>query len=390
MTGLLVTLCLLLTALAVGPVMGYLAWLRGGHTPPDASPHGPAGGWPRVDVILPVHNEARWLEDKLRGLAALRYPRAHVRFWIADGASSDGTTAIAAAWVRRHARFRLLTLAAADKVAQLNAALGRSDADWLLVTDADAHLPPDTLLTLVRCATSAPDVAVVGAAVEPAHAHAFERLHWRISNRLRLRESARGAASIVTGPCYLFARDLLARLPGDVVADDVHVALAAAAGGRRVAFVDAHVVEQRAPHTLAELFAHKRRKADAYLREVFRFLPLVGRMPRAARAVFLWRAAQLLLVPVLSVAAILGTAELVWQAELPLAAATALALVCAPLGALLWLGRRGPADLALGMALAALLVAVLLTALAGYPFSRQTACYPKLTTRLHHPTEEQP
>lgn len=307
-----------------------------------------------------------------------------------DGASSDGTARIAAAWVKRHARFRLLTLAAADKVAQLNAALGRSDADWLLVTDADARLPPDTLLTLVRRATAAPDVAVVGAAVEPAHAHALERLHWRISNHLRLRESARGAASIVTGPCYLFARDLLARLPGDVVADDVHVALAAAADGRRVAFVEARVVEQRAPRALAELFAHKRRKADAYLREVFRFLPRVGRMPRAARAVFLWRAAQLLLVPALSVAAILSTAELVWQAQLPVAAGAALALVCAPVGALLWLGRRGPADLALGVALAALLVAVLLTALAGYPFSRQTACYPKLATRLQHPTEEQP
>jgi hypothetical protein len=47
----------------------------------------------------------------------------------------------------------------------------------------------------------------------------------------------------------------------------------------------------------AQLLRHKRRKADAYLREVFRLLPGALRMPRPMRAIVLWRAAVLCLVP---------------------------------------------------------------------------------------------
>jgi cellulose synthase/poly-beta-1,6-N-acetylglucosamine synthase-like glycosyltransferase len=361
-------------------VVGYLAWLVRGH-PPGAKGAAPAlVGWPRVDVVVPVHNEATLIEGKLANLSALRYPRDRVRILIVDGNSSDRTSELVEAWIRHEPGFQLVRLPLAHKVVQLNAALAHSDADWVLVTDGDAWLPQETLCSLVTAGEADADLAVVGTPVEPAHTHPLERRHWALTNYLRQAESRRGSASIVAGPCYLFRRRLLRHFPEDVVADDVHVAFAAAASGARVGYVHPAVTELRSPTHLRELFWHKVRKADAYLREVFRFLPRLGAMRSPAREVFLWHAAQMLVVPTLLGAVLIGLVG--WLAgtrvtpDGALLTGSAAALVAT--GASMADGRAR--RLAEGMALGMLLMLVLLTALLAYPFSRQSACYPKVVS----------
>lgn len=373
----LLTIFLLTVLLA-----GYLVWLGRGRRFEVGSSSSALMDWPLVDIIVAVHDEVGWIEEKLRNLSELRYPAARLKIWIVDGASSDGTAEAAAAWIRSGERFELLRLAVANKTAQLNAALGQSRGEWVMVTDGDARLGPDTLATLVASGEADAELAVVGTPVEPARAHALDALHWRMHNWLRQQESRLGFASIVTAPCYLFRRSLLATFPEDVVADDVHVALTAAACGRRVGFVAAAVTELRSPMRLIDLFRHKVRKADAYLREIFRFLPCLGAMASPAREVFLWRAAQMTIVPALATVTLMALAGWVASAEV-LAVGMILA---APAGALLgiaiWLGWRYMPMLLQGLALAGLLMVVLLAALAAYPFSRQTSCYPKVASTV--------
>lgn len=372
----------LASALLICLLVGYLAWLlRGG--PPGAKRVELAPAlfdWPRVDVVVPVHNEAALIEAKLANLSALRYPRDRVRILIVDGDSSDTTAELVEAWIRHEPGFQLLRLPLAHKMLQLNAALAYSDADWVLVTDGDAWLPPETLAALVTAGEADADLAVVGTPVEPAHAHPLERRHWAIMNYLREAESRRGSASIVAGPCYLFRRRLLRALPEDVVADDVHVAFAAAASGGRVGYVQPAVTELRSPTHLRELFWHKVRKADAYLREIFRFLPRLGAMRSPAREVFLWHATQMILVPAALGAVLIGLVGVLTGTRLTpdgaLLTGTALALVVTGAS----LADRHARRLVEGVALGILLIVVLLTALIAYPFSRQNACYPKVVS----------
>lgn len=333
-----------------------------------------------VEIVVAVRDEADWIEEKLRDLAALDSPPGGVAFWIVDGASVDATPEIVARWAERDPRFRLLRTAVGDKIAQLNAVLRILRAPWVMVTDADARLAPDTVTALLGAVEAEPLLAVVGVPVEPASAHPLERLHWRSLNRLRRAESGRGCAAIVTGPCYLFRRELLPHgFPADVVADDVHVAFTGAAAGRRVGFVDRMAVELRSPRTLVALFRHKVRKAEAYLREVVRFLPAARRLTPPARGVFLWRAAQMLLFPFAMAAGAAALAATAASAEpTHLASAAAAVAVALALDAALAAARRRPARLVPGAALGALLAAVLLVALVGLPFSRRTAAYPKI------------
>jgi cellulose synthase/poly-beta-1,6-N-acetylglucosamine synthase-like glycosyltransferase len=317
---------------AVLLVAAYALWLL---TAPRARRENTNGDRPPVLVVVPVYDEAQLIAGKLENLAALTYPRR--RIVLVDGGSSDGTIAAI-----ERSGFALLRTSLRDKTAQLNEALRLfADEDWILVTDADALLGADTIERLMS-ATDA-TIGVVGASVRPAAAHELESLHWRATDWLRAREFDRGSAGIVAAPCYLARREHLCDLPPDVIADDIHVASRAMRAGQRVAHSEASVVELRSPQNVRDLLRHKSRKADAYLREIFRFLPY--RMP----AVFFWRATLLTIVPLLAMLA---------------------CVLAAPL-ALIALALK-PARLAV------VLTAVSAAALLRYPFSRQAACFPKI------------
>jgi hypothetical protein len=371
-------LALLLGVLDVTLVLGYLGWLAR-HEPPPASPPCRPVSWPSVDVIVPVRNEAEWIEDKLRNLDELRYPADRLRVWIVDGASTDGTADIVQGQIARDPRLSLIRFPVASKTAQLNAALRRCDADWVMVTDADARLPAETLELMMAAGEADARTGVVGAPVDPAGPHALEALHWRLGNYLRGREGRCGCASLVAGPCYAFRRALLAAWPDDVVADDLHATFTAMATGRRVTLIDAAVTELRTPRRLDGLFRLKFRRAHAYLREVFRFLPRTPTMPSPARAVFLWRAAHLIVLPVLLVAT--AGLALVWLGRLMASPTAPLwAGGMAGVAALSCWGSQGARKLATVLALGALIVPTLLLALMAQPLWRQTAAFPKVAT----------
>ncbi|HEX9986218.1 MAG TPA: glycosyltransferase family 2 protein, partial [Thermoanaerobaculia bacterium] len=192
----------------------------------------------------------------------------------------------------------------------------------------------------------------------PTSAHALEALHWRATDWLRAREADRGSAAIVAAPCYLARRELLAAMPSDTVADDVHVACRAMLAGQRVGHADATVLELRSPRSLGALLRHKYRKADAYLREIVRFLPSAPRIASPMRAIFLWRAALLTLVPLLGT---LAGIAFILDGAFEAGVAIALLLALKP------------------MRLAAVLAAVSAVALLTYPFSRQAASFPKIS-----------
>jgi cellulose synthase/poly-beta-1,6-N-acetylglucosamine synthase-like glycosyltransferase len=364
MTSLAIGAALLVASVAI--VVAYAAWLvaaRPRPTHPAENTNEP------VLVIVAVYDEAPLIERKLENLLALTYPTK--RIVIVDGGSRDGTIGRVSRWIGSRPGFHLLETRHRNKTAQLREALMFGDEPWVLVTDADALLEPDTIERLLDVAACDDAVSVVGTRVRPAAAHALESMHWRATDWLRSREYDRGSAAIVAAPCYLARREFLA-LPVDAIADDVHVACSAMLAGRRVGLSQALVLELRSPRSLRALLRHKYRKAGAYLREIVRFVPLARRMPAPLRAIFLWRAALLTIVPLL---AMLGGAAFVGGIVL-LSGAYAIWLV--PGFALLLV--LPPAR---GAALAAVLAAVSAAALVTYPFSRQAASFPKIL----HPSE---
>jgi cellulose synthase/poly-beta-1,6-N-acetylglucosamine synthase-like glycosyltransferase len=370
-----------LLAMGASIAGGYLLWLL---LPERRSRvERTLGEQPAVLIVVPVFDEAPLIAGKLANLAELQYPPEQRRVVLVDGGSSDGTLEILVPLVAANRGFELLRTRHRNKTAQILAALHAStDEEWVLVTDADARLAPDTLQQLLSVVSADEAIGVVGAHVMPRDAHALESLHWRFADWLRERECARGSAAIVTAPCYLTERRFLANMPDDALADDIHVACSAMLAGRRVGHAAASVLELRSPQSVSALLRHKFRKADAYLREIFRFLPEAHRMKRPMRAMFLWRAALLTLLPLAAVMALLvAAAAMVSGSATPSFETAGGAAMIVLLAAAFPQGRR---VLRFG-ALATLLTAVSAAALLRYPFSRQTASFPKIVSPSDHP-----
>jgi cellulose synthase/poly-beta-1,6-N-acetylglucosamine synthase-like glycosyltransferase len=339
---------------------------------------------PSILVVVPVFNEARLIGGKLTNLARLSYPSDRHHVVIIDGGSTDGTVDQLNGWMSRHRGFTMIHTTLRDKTAQIAVALSAcAETEWVLVTDVDARTDADIIEQLLAVTTLDPSTGVVGTPVEPRNAHPLERLHWRFADWLREHEFHCGSAGIVAGPCYLARRELIAGMPPDTVADDVHVACRAMAAGQRVGFRrSALVVEMRSPNTLLRLFTHKYRKASAYFREIFRFLPHACLMPEPMRRVFLWRAALMMGAPV---TAAVGCTAIVTAFES--GAVTASEMIVPLLPALLALAMRRGRHAAQLAALAALLTCASVAALVTYPFLRQTASFPKVLDPADLPSE---
>jgi cellulose synthase/poly-beta-1,6-N-acetylglucosamine synthase-like glycosyltransferase len=331
-------------------------------------------GLPTVDVIVAFHNESRLLPGKLANLLRLDYPRHLLRFILVDGHSTDGSVKAVEEMARRDERFIVLRATAANKTQQINLALTRCMAEWVVLTDADAHLPRFTLRKLIAVTTD-PRVVVAGVLHRPGPAMRLDRVHWRAWNASRRIEYRVGSTSAALGPCYMIRSGWLARLPADVVADDMYISFAALVSGRRIALAETLVTERRAPSSTLAVWYHKLRKARAFLREVLRFLPGALRMRSPMRELFLWRAAATTVAPLI----ILGTVACgLAIAPKAVAALSIFALACCFTPAEMlapWRWWRWLVAAASHVGLALVLAGVLCVALASLPFFPQQASF---------------
>lgn len=343
--------------------------------------------WPAVTLVVATLNEAVLMPGKLRETAALDYPREALQVVLVDGGSSDGTQSISADHAARHPGVLYLETTLANKARQINEALAHIRTPWVLVTDADARMPADTLRRLVRVALSDSRIAVVGTTVMPRQPYPLDAWHWRISNALRRVEHRFGRTTgLVVAPCYLFRRALLDQLPNDTIADDVHVACLAAQAGWRSALVMCDVEELRAATTLRGWLHHKVGRTAGYLREVFRFLPTASRMAWPMRTVFLWRAAALTIGPPIALALLVMLAFMAGPAVV--AGVGGFVLAAGAIRGIPTIGRS-LIDGAIALALPFWLVLITMTALVLHLFIGTRTLSPRTSLRTHE-TEARP
>lgn len=103
---------------------------------------------PRVAVIVPVYNGARWLEDCLLSVQAQGYPDWGC--WIMDDASTDETPKIANRWAQKEKFVHHRNLVRGGCAKARNIGYQASESEFLLFLDGDDILTGDALTRLVK------------------------------------------------------------------------------------------------------------------------------------------------------------------------------------------------------------------------------------------------
>ena len=251
--------------------LGILLHLRL-RVPVLAPAHGPAPSpaLPALSVVLPVRDEARNVRDCLSSLLAQDYP--HFEVIVLDDCSRDATASIAREVARFHPRAKVLCGAPPPmgwigKSRANHQAQRHAHGTWLLFTDADVRLHPQTLSQAVTAAqdSGADTISVVQhlecrgfweRVLQPAFAQFILTVRPPLLVNSRWSRTA-----YATGQFILVRREAYDRSGGhaavrDDIADDVALAGLLKRCGYALLLVDAtKMVRVRMYHGLGEIRA---------------------------------------------------------------------------------------------------------------------------------------
>lgn len=209
---------------------------------------------PTVTVVVPAYNAAATIEDCVRSLLALRYPRERLELLVVDNGSGDRTVGA----LRPYGQWiTVLHEPRRGPAAARNAGVRRAASEVIAFTDADCVVDPGWLLPLVA-ALEEPAVGVAGGEIRALPpANDVERFGETIhDHRLAIEALAPPYAITMS---WASRRVVLLELGGfDECcrrAEDVELSYRMLQAGYQLVFAPGSLVYHRNEHDLAGLFS---------------------------------------------------------------------------------------------------------------------------------------
>jgi len=229
---------------------------------------------PRVSIIVAARNEADNIENCVRSLVAIDYPRELLDVIIADDRSTDGTPEIVSRFTRDNKHIRLLHIGAESELppGKTNAVTCGADVatgDILMFTDADCVVPPTWVRDTVKYYADPRVGAVAGftSLIGRPLMEQMQAMDWFVlfsvaaaTTRVGFPVTAVGTNLSVRKQAYDSVGGYR-KIPFSVTEDYALYHAVTATGGWKARFpMDPGTLVQSLPcHTLGQLFGQKRR-----------------------------------------------------------------------------------------------------------------------------------
>jgi len=256
MTAAVLSLCGLIALVYLGyPLLiGLVGLVRRRHPRADSS------HLPPLALLIPAHNEATVIADKLANALESDYPPDRLRVYVISDASDDGTDGVVSGM--GDPRVRLIRQERREgKVNALKRGIAAAeDAEIICFSDANSRYEPDALRKLAavfadpRVGAACGRLRLLG--TERSGTAAGEGLYWRYEDAIKAAESLSGTMLMGAGTIYAARRELIPDVPAHR-ADDSIVPLTIAVGGRQVAWVPEAVAWERTAVDAGEEFRRK-------------------------------------------------------------------------------------------------------------------------------------
>ena len=195
---------------------------------------------PGLTMVVPAHNEALVISQKIANFLSLDYPKDRLRLVIGSDGSTDGTASRAA---EVSAQAPQVTVLAFDerkgKVNVINRIVPTLRTPLVVLSDANTHYDRGSLRRLVRHFSDGRVGAVCGRLLlvqEGEDACEEETVYWRYETFLKLRESQLGTMTSINGQVLAFRRELFVGLPEDCITEDQYLGLQILLRGFQIRF----------------------------------------------------------------------------------------------------------------------------------------------------------
>ncbi len=185
---------------------------------------------PFVTLIIPAHNEADCIENKIKNAIGIDYDKDKLEIIVASDASTDNTVQLAK---RMSPEIKVLDFAErSGKMGTVNKAVKEASGEIIILTDANSLFASYTVRQLVRHFIN-PLVGCVGGAKIIRNAPSAinstgmgEGRYWKYETVLKTIESRTGSCVGVDGSIYAVRRSIYPFPPTDrIIMDDLAVSL---------------------------------------------------------------------------------------------------------------------------------------------------------------------
>ena len=129
--------------------------------------------WPTVSVVMPIRNEAKYLQQSVQSILLQTYPR-EFDICLAVAPSSDATEAIAQSLCAQNHRISVIENPSGKTASGLNAAIAHTKGQIVVRVDGHATLSTDYIMNAVATLRST-GAANVGGIQRPIGRSVFER-----------------------------------------------------------------------------------------------------------------------------------------------------------------------------------------------------------------------
>jgi poly-beta-1,6-N-acetyl-D-glucosamine synthase len=185
--------------------------------------HHSASDLPLVTILIPAHNEERWIARKIENTLTVDYPRDRMQILIASDGSTDDTVRVAQRYAAQEVEVADFPERAGKTIA-INRAVARVRGEILCITDANALLDPDAVRLIVEHFAD-PDVGGVAGnriCMETASVSTGgESLYWRYEAWMKGSESAFHSSLGAYGQLFAIRQRLFPYVPA--VSDDFSI-----------------------------------------------------------------------------------------------------------------------------------------------------------------------
>jgi poly-beta-1,6 N-acetyl-D-glucosamine synthase len=254
--------------------LGYLQHVEQAIGPEEERKAAPAM-LPPVSVLIPAYNEGMVIQDAIRSVLRLDYPRLEIL--VIDDGSTDDTAAKAAALEGRHGKavVRVISKSNAGKAAALNTGIALARYPFVCCIDGDSTLAQGSLRATMRHFRDPRVAAVAGNVKVENRRNIWSRLQaLEYIEGLNMPRRAQGflrAVNIIPGPIGVFRREVLRQLGGydsDTFAEDADLTLKILTHGYRIEYAPDAVAWTEAPETLMGLLRQRYRWTRGILQAI--------------------------------------------------------------------------------------------------------------------------
>jgi cellulose synthase/poly-beta-1,6-N-acetylglucosamine synthase-like glycosyltransferase len=234
---------------------------------------------PSVTVVIPAHNEAEVIEDKVRNTLASDYPADRLEVLVVSDGSTDGTGERVRKLLSEReadgvqasrASVRVLELPRGGKGLALNAGAGIANGEVLVFTDANTSLAPDALRRLVE---NFADPEVGGVCGDKRYRQVVsgsvaqgEGAYWRYDRWIKELESRVGSIFASDGALHAVRAELFQPIRNPASADDMAISMRVVLQGHRLVYERDAVVREDPPTNPQEEFRRKVRITNHSMR----------------------------------------------------------------------------------------------------------------------------